>query len=343
MKATAAGHTMRAVLVPRHLRAAPPTRGQAVHRQHGQTMGTTWSVSWVGVAGVDAAAVRHVVARELHIVVDQMSTWEPTSSLCTYNSAPACTWVPIPDALRGVLQAAQQMSQASGGAFDASAGPLVALWGFGAQRGHGEAGFAPPSEDTLARTRACCGWQRLRLGADGAWQPGGLQLDLSAIAKGHAVDRTCDRLRALGLHGVLVEIGGELRGHGTKPDGQPWWVAIEPPPGSTEPAPVLAAHHVAVATSGDYRRGYRDTSGRWRSHTIDPRCGRPIHNGVVSVTVVHALCMLADAWSTALTVLGPESGLALAQQHQLAARIVAQDRHGVPREVTSPAWRDLLD
>jgi FAD:protein FMN transferase len=339
----AASHALRAVLVPPRVRATPPARGQAVHRLQGQTMGTTWSVSWVGLPGVDAAAVRHVVARELHIVVDQMSTWEPTSSLCTYNTAPACTWVPIPDALRGVLQAAQQVAQASGGAFDASAGPLVALWGFGAERSHDEAGYTPPDDDALARTRACCGWQRLRLGADGAWQPGGLQLDLSAIAKGHAVDRICERLRDLGLHNVLVEIGGELRGHGTKPDGQPWWVAIEPPPGSTEPAPVLAAHDVAVATSGNYRRGYRDPSGRWQSHTIDPRCGRPIHNGVVSVTVVHPLCMLADAWSTALTVLGAAPGLALARRHQLAARIVTQDHRGVLSEASSPAWCGLLD
>jgi thiamine biosynthesis lipoprotein len=189
--------------------------------------------------------------------------------------------------------------------------------------------------------RARCGWQRLRVGVDGALQPGGLALDLCAIAKGHAVDRICARLADLGLDAMLVDIGGELRGHGVKPDGQPWWVALEQPPGCDTTGCVLAAHDIAVATSGDYRRCWRDAHGRLRSHTIDPRCGVPIEHGVASVSVVHASCMWADAWSTALMVLGPDKGLALAERQRLAARFIIRDARTGWRLAVSSAWLAL--
>jgi thiamine biosynthesis lipoprotein len=143
------------------------------------------------------------------------------------------------------------------------------------------------------------------------------------------------------LH-YLAEIGGELRGAGMKPDGQPWWVELEGVPGAaTEGGQVLVAlHGLAAATSGDYRRSYQHGARR-ASHTLDPRSGYPIANDVASVTVLHASCMAADALSTALTVMGLEAGLAFAEARGLAARYLVRGQPGL-QERTSSAWRAML-
>src|SRR5690606_260481 len=168
--------------------------------------------------------------------------------------------------------------------------------------------------------RQRCGWRRVRLDAAGrrAWQPGGAYLDLSGIAKGHGVDRAAQALEHLGVRDYLVEVGGELRAGGARPDRQPWRVAVEVPDGSADHALALALHDRAIATSGDYRRYREGAAGRY-AHTLDPRSGRPVDNGVASVTVVHRSCMQADALATALTVLGERDGLAYAQRHAVAA------------------------
>jgi thiamine biosynthesis lipoprotein len=174
---------------------------------------------------------------------------------------------------------------------------------------------------------------------------------LSSVAKGYSVDRLAYWLKSQGIHHSVVEVGGELRGAGVKPDGQPWWVALEEVIDASSDvvsspaqpvAPVLALHGLAVATSGDYRR-YFHLDGQRYSHTIDPRSGMPIANDLASVTVVHPQCMAADAWSTALTVLGREQGLQMAERQGLAARFVARDTGGGYTEYMSTHFRSMLD
>jgi len=167
------------------------------------------------------------------------------------------------------------------------------------------------------------------------------------VAKGYSVDRLSYYLKTQGFAHHLVEVGGELRGAGVKPDGQPWWVMLEQvtdaAPGATAPAELmLALHGLAVATSGDYRR-YFELDGKRYSHTIDPRSGMPIANDLASVTVVHAQCMAADAWSTALTVLGWRDGLHLAELQGLAARLVVRQPDGNFTEYLSTHLRSMLD
>ena len=178
------------------------------------------------------------------------------------------------------------------------------------------------------------------------YQPGGVLLDLSAVAKGYGVDRVAAWLEAQGVRHYLVEVGGELRGAGVKPDGQPWWVALEQPGGSEAAGAddggiLLALHGLAVATSGDYRRSFERDSQRY-SHTLDPRTGYPIRNGVVSVTVIHQRCMAADALSTALTVLGPEKGMCFAEAHCLAARFLVRDGERLV-ELASSGFLEMLE
>ena len=177
-------------------------------------------------------------------------------------------------------------------------------------------------------------------------QPGGVALDLSAIAKGYAVDHLAALLAARGIDHYLVEVGGELRGQGCKPDGSPWWVALETPadapPGAALPETVLALDGLAVASSGDYRRHADYDAGRV-AHSLDPRSGMPLANGIAMLSVVHASAMQADAWSTALGVLGVGDGLRMARQRGLAARFLQRLDDGGFREHTSPAWAALED
>jgi thiamine biosynthesis lipoprotein len=152
-----------------------------------------------------------------------------------------------------------------------------------------------------------------------------VSFDLSSIAKGYAVDRLVRLLDVPDVSSCLVEIGGELRARGVKPNGEPWWVAVEIPPDLIDgPEVLIALCNLSVASSGDYRR-YFDHGGRRYSHTIDPRTGSPVRHAIASVTVVHPECMLADACSTALAVMGPEAGLAFADRTGLAAQFVVRD------------------
>jgi thiamine biosynthesis lipoprotein len=326
------------VLVPTAIEAVPPPLGGQVHEFQGRTMGTTWSVRLVAGPALRRAPVQQAIQDALDEVVGQMSTWDERSDLCRFNRAAAGTWQTLPDALLAVLTCARDVAERSDGAFDPTAGALVAAWGFGPDGFRGV-----PTDDVVAHARLRAGWRRLELDATrrSTRQPGGLALDLSAIAKGFGVDLVARCLRALDLASHLVEVGGELRGSGVKPDGQPWWVALEHPDPHQDAAPtLLALHGLAVATSGDYRRWFEQDGTRF-SHVLDPRDGRPIRHGLASVTVIEAECMRADAWSTALQVLGPKAGLALANRLGLAARFVVRlDAHWVER--TSAAFDRLL-
>lgn len=293
----------------------------------GETMGTRWNLSAVsppeGTAQIVQAALDRVVA--------QMSQWEPESDISRFNRNAVDQWQPIPPEFARVLKAALKVAQQSGGAFNPALGGAADLWGFGPSPTPID---APSADATTAATGGHIefdgpGLRARRLGA--------AQLDFSGIAKGFGADLAAERLLASGVAHFLLEVGGELRAHGVKPEGQPWWVDIEHPPGSAAAPLRVALHELSVATSGDYRR-WLDAGGKRHIHTLDPRSGRPIANGVHSVTVLHASCMLADAWATALTVLGPAKGMALADAQGLAVQMIAGEE-----EFLSAALKAMLD
>lgn len=299
--------------------------GAPVESFVGETMGTDWSLQAVA----PPAATLHGVQAALDLVVEQMSQWEPESNLARFNRAMPGTWCEIPAEFAHVVEVALDIARTSGGAFDPGLGRITEAWGFG---GAGRTGRVPQSgEPDTDRTidfdpRA----RRIRRGEAGA-------LDLSGIAKGYAVDLAAEWLLDIGVRHFLLEVGGEVRGEGIRPDGQPWWVDVEMPPTSSIPPWRIALHDLSVATSGNYRRGF-SAGGRHYSHSFDPATGRPIVSGVSSVTVLHRDCISADGWATALTVLGPEAAIALADEQGLPACIVAGDR-----EYLSRTWRDMLD
>lgn len=342
---------MRWILLPHSISEDPAPAGGALREYGGVSMGTSWSVRLVepvsDVGGLAGAALQQALQAQLDAVVAEMSHWEAGSDLGRFNRAPAGSWQQLPPAFFDVLAFAAGVARDSGGAYDPAAGALVNLWGFGPEGRYDQPGFAAPTGAQLAAVRAQRAALRLELepATRRARQPGGLLLDLSAVAKGYGVDRLAYFLTTQGIRHFLVEVGGELRGAGVKPDGQPWWVALEQPATDAGDAGeiVLALHGLAVATSGDYRRFYLQEQQRL-SHTIDPRSGAPIGNKLASVTVVHPHCMAADAWSTALTVLGLEAGLALAERQGLAARFLVRGAapHEPISEHLSSAMRAML-
>ncbi len=309
----------------------------------GQTMGTTWSVRLLAHARADLHALHAGIQAQLDRVVAQMSTWEARSDISRYRDATAGSWIALPEEFATVLDCALEVAAASYGAFDPTLGPLVDLWGFGS------AGTPRrvPAEAGIAQARERCGWQRLQRRAGGRelLQPGGLRLDLSAIAKGYGADRVAAHLRAGGIGAALVEVGGEIHAFGRKSDGTPWRVLVESAADEQAdleamPPRVLQLEDAAVATSGD--RWHRfEQGGRRYAHTIDPRTGIPVADAAVAVTVVAADAMRADAWATALTVMGARAGLEFARNHGLAARFVIRDAGGL-REAMTDTFSERL-
>lgn len=322
----------------------------------GATMGTTWSLRLVNPGFAPLAPVQALVQDTLDAVIGQMSNWEADSALSLFNCAPAGSWHTLPPELTQVLDAALHWARACDGAWDPTVGALVALWGFG-PRPDPLAPHAgtPPSAAAIAQALAVCGHQRLQwdLAEHSAerrlWQPGGLQLDLSGIAKGFAVDWVAERLQQAGWSHALLEIGGELRAWGRRPDGSPWRVAVAGRAtgqgGAADPL-VLSLKDGALATSGDHWHGF-EHQGRRYSHTLDPRTGWPVPPTLTSVTVWHGQCLHADALATVLTVLGPETGWDFALQQQIAAVFTEHPEVGVQgaaplgRQRCTPAWTAL--
>ncbi|HUH89249.1 MAG TPA: FAD:protein FMN transferase [Lysobacter sp.] len=319
----------------------------------GQTMGTTWSVTLQATPEA-MPALQQGVQAQLDTVVAQMSTWEVDSDLSRFNRSPAGSRHRLPTQFHEVMTAALQLAAGTDGAFDPTVGPLVNLWGFGPDGPRDQA----PAPAELATARARVGWQRLQLDDTGhLTQPGDAYLDLSGIAKGYGVDRVADFLVKQGIPAFLIEVGGELRSHGRKPDGSAWRIAVERPlpddlggnagqqdaisKNQNDDTPVVVAlDGLAMATSGDYRHYFEQDARRY-SHTIDPRTGQPVQHRLASVTVLHEQCMQADALATALTVLGPEEGWAYALHHQLAVLLVWHDGDGFTSRMT-PAFRARL-
>ncbi|QWT20499.1 FAD:protein FMN transferase [Bacillus sp. NP157] len=313
-----------------------------VRRFEGETMGTTWSVNAVLPPKVEDAAVERGIQAEVDRVVAQMSTYEADSDLSRFNRAPAGTWQVLPPEFYTVLRYALSLARDSGGAYDPTVGPLVNLWGFGPDKRPHDA----PDANAIAAAKARVGWARVTLDDAGhrAFQPGGVYVDLSSVAKGFGVDQVARFLDRAGVHDYLVEIGGELRAHGRKPDGTPWHVGIETPGAASgavdnvdEIGRIVSLRDQAIATSGDYRHFF-ETGGKFYSHHIDPRTGYPVTHTVASVSIIADDCMHADSLGTTMTVLGPDEGMAYAKRHGVAVLFVLYAGDGRFEQRMSPAF-----
>jgi thiamine biosynthesis lipoprotein len=296
----------------------------ARYRISGPTMGSRFTAVFEGPPGLAVEPLRAALQQAVDRVDRQMSSWNPDSDLMRLNAAPLNDWVSLPEELVWVLASALRISRESGGAFEIAVGALVGAWGFGPGPAQAFKPGAPAS--------AC---MALELDPEGCrarkHQP--LTLDLNGIAKGFGVDELARCLAAFDLPCHLVGIDGEMRAGLARADGREWAVALEAPlRGRREARGLLELAEVSVATSGDYRH-WLDGPGGTYAHTMDPRRGAPLDNGLASVTVLTTSCMYADAWATALMVSGVESGCRVARQQGLQA-IFLQREGAALREVT---------
>lgn len=306
-------------------RALPTHAEQLLARQtlHGSTMGTRYSVVFYMQSGVNVKALSTALFNAVDHVDQQMSTWKPASNLNRLNSAQVDTWVDVPSELMTVLAASIQIEQATNSAFDIGVGDVVSAWGFGPPASNSAgvqniAGSRPTWTPTSQVLELDAAKRRVRKSAS-------IKLDLSGIAKGFGVDEMAHVMNEFGLESWLVGIDGEMRAKGVKPDGTMWAVAHERPErGVREAMGVLELQDMAVATSGNYRH-YIEVDGKTISHTMNPRTCAPLDNDVASVTVLAPTCMVADAWATALMVMGPEAGLEMGAAHKIEAIFVLKD------------------
>jgi thiamine biosynthesis lipoprotein len=310
----------------------------------GPTMGTSYSVKVAAdLSEVERTRARAVVEQSLKRVSALMSTYDSTSELSRFNRHASTEPVSVSAELVDVLVMAREVSERSLGAFDVTVGPLVEAWGFGPGSGLDGPVQPRPSDSTLSALRERIGYDKIVIDTVGraiAKMHPDTRIDLSAIAKGYGVEVVARALEGLGLTAFLVEVGGELRAVGTSRNGRPWRVGIERPDDAPGVWGTLALADEGIATSGDYRDYYDDGGVRY-AHILDPRTGRPLVVRGGSVTVVHRNAALADAWATALTVLGPEAGLVVARREGVAA-LFLYPVDGAIQSSSTPAFAGRL-
>ena len=286
----------------------------------GSAMGTTYAITANCPDRIPTAAVGALLAR----IDGRMSTYDDASELMRFNRSPVGDWVPVSRELVEVVAAAKTVAEHTGGALDPTVAPLVALWGFGSSASQDE-----PDGAAIRSALLSVGHHHLRyrLAPPALAKDRALSMDLSAIAKGHAVDRIGDVLRAAGCRAFLVELGGEIRALGPAPSGGPWRIGVDSPSGAGQLEEPIRLRDAGMATSGDYRQ-YTERDGRRDTHIIDPRSGYPVRHRLASVTVVAESARSADAYATALMVLGEGDGMRLADDVGLAALFIVRTDEG---------------
>ncbi|WP_235890548.1 FAD:protein FMN transferase [Martelella alba] len=291
------------------------------HALSGATMGTRWSALFHAPMGYDVVSLTAALQAAVDEVDAEMSTYKPDSDINRLNLSEPGNWVPLPIGLMTVLGAALVIGRASGGAFDIAMGDAVSAWGFSAAEADPEAirkaraRQRKPVADSLELD-----WQNRR-----ACRHDDARFDLNGIAKGFGVDRLAEVAAQYGIFNGLFSIDGELRAKGHLPDGQPWVVAIEAPDiGRRSAHSVVELTDAAIATSGDYRH-WISLGDHRLSHTMNPATGMPLVASPASVTVIsEKSCMEADAWATAMMVLGCGKGSVLARQMGLSVLLLDQ-------------------
>ncbi|MBX2808221.1 MAG: FAD:protein FMN transferase [Cellvibrionaceae bacterium] len=303
----------------------------------GATMGTTYHITLVSVPeAITTAQLQQATDALLLSINQQMSTYIEDSEISQFNRLPVDQWLPISEDFQAVLLLSQQIAAVTDGKFDITVGPLIELWGFGNTLNQ-----QIPDPEAIADAKAKTGWRYLSIDqqTQRITKSRELSLNVSAIAKGFAVDKLAAYYQSQGIANYLVEIGGEMRVQGTNAQGVLWKIGIEKPAllQQQQAQQIVSLDNQAVATSGDYRN-YFEENGQRFSHTIDPETGYPVRHNIASVTVIAPTAAAADGFATALNVLGEKHALALAETEKLAAYFILYDDQSESgyRTVTSP-------
>jgi thiamine biosynthesis lipoprotein len=228
-----------------------------------------------------------------------------------------------------VFKGAQKVFLESEGNFDCSVSPLVDAWGF----------YQDKLGDSIIIDSAkfynilpFIGFDKIKLIGDSLILPQGMKLDFNAIAQGYTVDVIAQFLQAKGYSNYLIEVGGELLAKGKNADGNIWRVGVDKPSENIDENErfqfILNLENKALATSGNYRKFYEKDGVKY-AHTINPFTGFPTQNRLLSVTVIHDNCMLADAYATAFMVMGVKKSKRFAKEHpEIEIYLVYTNKNG---------------
>jgi thiamine biosynthesis lipoprotein len=304
--------------------------------------------------------VARAIQQRLDEINLRMSTYLPDSGVSQFNRYEGLDWFSVDEETARVVELSLQISRQSDGAFDITVGPLVAAWKFGAAAPEAadasRGDLVLPQPASIAALLERVGFEKLQVRTEPPAlkkSVSGVEIDLSAIAKGYAVDQVALVLREHGLKDFFVEVGEEVRAEGQHPAGRPWICGIEKPLEDQQAIDLrVPVVNRSVATSGDYRQ-FRIIEGRRYAHTIDPRSGYPTDGAVALASIVAEDCAVADAWATAALVLGPERMFELARTFDFGLHMVTRDAAGEfksvrndrfpqpqapPTEVAGPNW-----
>jgi FAD:protein FMN transferase len=309
-----------AVVSERFACAQTPDVDDRIDELAGRTMGTTYHLKYWGEGAATPVEVHRKVEELLATFDKQMSTYRDDSELSRFNRAAAKTWFPVAKPTAYVVSRSIEYARLTDGALDVTVAPVLRLWNIGAAKKRED--FSPPSERELSQARKLVGAEHLQVRQDppALWKDSReVEVDLSAIAPGYAVDLASGLLESLGFENSMVEIGGEVFGSGTRPDGTPWRVGVERAgQPDAEFVRVVGLEDLALTTAGDYRNVHRAGAEQY-THIVDPRTGRPLPYRGVSVTVLAETCLEADALDTALLVMGADAGHKWCVKHDVAA------------------------
>ncbi|MCK9608104.1 MAG: FAD:protein FMN transferase [Methylomonas sp.] len=296
--------------------------GPDIAKFEGFTQGTSYHISYWSETPVDAKALESSVNKALADIDKNLSNYRPDSVIEKFNGNPSADSQFVGDEIVALIKVAGKVGHASQGCYDLTIKPLFDLWGF-----QGDA-LSIPDEAVLQNARAEIGLDKVAVVDDTHLRkPAGVRIDVSSVAQGYSVEKISRIMERQGVPNYLVEIGGELKTHGHKPDGSAWRIAVEKPlPGEQRLLKVLTVpkdQPFAVMTSGTYRH-YFDVNGQRYSHILDARTGKPVTHDLVAVTVLHEDPTVADAWSTALLCVGQQQGMQLANEEHLKVLFIQQ-------------------
>ncbi|MBN2570648.1 MAG: FAD:protein FMN transferase [Ignavibacteriales bacterium] len=305
-------------------------------------MGTYYSIKYVpNSEKLNAEKIEKDIDSILVDVNKKMSIFDKESEISRFNQYKNTDWFNVSDDLFLVIKTALEVSKDCGGVFDITVGPLVNLWGFGPM----DKPYQVPNDEEINENRRIIGWQKLEIREN----PKAIRktipklyLDLAAIAKGFGVDKIAEYFESIEIKNYLVEIGGEVRTGGKNQDADNWKIGISTPDEISKIERVIKLENIAVATSGDYWNYFEENGVRY-SHTIDPSTGRPITHKLASVSVINESCMLADAYATAINVLGPEKGFKFAEELNLSVFFIIRSDKEFIEKMTSSFKKYLVE
>lgn len=336
-KATTMATVATSVFVAMSLTACQQSAEQSYGNIAGETMGTSYHISYQLPEGANEQSVQAIQAsidKRLAQINNSMSTWQEDSTISQFNQTGAHSPMLVDADFIQVFIDSKMVYEQSGGAFDPTVKPIFELWGFGKEM-RVDRLQSPPTADEIAKAKALIDFDSVQLDGDKlSKNKAGVAIDFSAIAKGYGVDVIAEVLQGdYQITNYMVEIGGEVVTSGVNDKGVGWKIAIDAPilhSGVTDRETIAMIQQATddtnsgsmhLATSGNYRNSIVFDGVRY-SHTIDPHAGTPVVGGAPSVTVASDSVAIADAWATALTAMPYEQALTMAEDKGLAALFI---------------------